>query len=78
MHVEKFSYGALIIGGFKINVHAKKYVRSKLHYMSNIVSLTWLVFKLLSAQRKMAEFLLCNISLHTIISVAQQITSVHS
>ena len=68
--VEKFSYGALMIGGFKINVHAKKSVRPNLHYMSNTTSLTWPVFKLLSEQRKMAVFLLWHISLPTIILVA--------
>ena len=52
MRVEKFSYGALTIGGFKINVHMKKSVKPNLHYMSNETSLTWLVFKLLHAQRK--------------------------
>ena len=58
---------------FKTNVHVKKYVSPNLHYMSNITSITWLVFKLLSVQRKLAEFLLCHFSLHTIILVAQQI-----
>ena len=76
--VEKFSYGALMIGGFKINVHAKKSVRPNLHYMSNTTSLTWPVFKLLSEQRKMTVFLLCHISLPTIILVAQQIVTVHN
>ena len=47
MRVEKFSYGALTIGGFKINVHMKKSVKPNLHYMSNETSLTWLVFELL-------------------------------
>ena len=67
-----------MIGGFKINVHAKKYVRPNLHYMSNTTSLTWPVFKLLSEQRKMTVFLLCHISLPTIILVAQQIVTVHN
>ena len=52
MRVEKFSYGALTIGGFKINVHMKKSVKPNLHYMSNETSLTWLVYKLLHAQQK--------------------------
>ena len=50
MHTDKFSYGALIIGGFKINVYAKIYVRPTLHYMSNVISMARLAFKLLSAQ----------------------------
>ena len=78
MHVEKFSYGTLTIGGFKINVHIKKSVKPNLHYMSNVTSLTQLVFELLRAQRKTAEFLLCHISLGTIILVMQQIVTVHN
>ena len=78
MHVEKFSYGTLTIGGFKINVHMKKSVKPNLHYMSNVTSLTRLVFELLHTQRKTAEFLLCHISLRTIILVAQQIVTVRN
>ena len=75
MRVEKFSYGALTIGGFKINVHMKKSVKPNLHYMSNVTSLTRLVFELLRSQQNTAEFLLCHISLRTIILVAQQIVT---
>ena len=75
---KKFSHGALMIGGFKINVHAKKSVRPNLHYMSNMISIIRLIFKLLSAQRKTAEFLLCHISLRTIILFAQQIVTVRN
>ena len=78
MRVEKFSYGALTIGGFKINVHMKKSVKPNLHYMSNMTSLTQLVFELLRAQRKTAEFLLCHISLCTVILVMQQIVTVRN
>ena len=64
-----------MIGSFMINVHMKKSVRPNLHYMSNIISLTWLVFKLLSEQQKLAEYVLCNF---TTILVAQQIVAVCS
>ena len=67
-----------MIGSFMINVHMKKSVRPNLHYMSNIISLTWLVFKLLSEQQKLAEYLLCHFSLRTTILVAQQIVAVCS
>ena len=50
MRVEKFSYGTLTIGSFKINVHMKKSVKPNLHYMSNETSLTRLVFELLHTQ----------------------------
>ena len=76
MRVEKFCYGALTIGGFKINVHMKKSLKSNLHYMSNETSLTRLVFELLRLQQKTAEFLLCHISLRIIILVVQQIVTV--
>ena len=65
-----------MIGSFKTNVHAKKYVRPNLHYRVNIISLTRLHFKLSIVQQKTAKFLLCHISLHTIISVVQQIATV--
>ena len=51
-----------MIGGFKMNVHVKKSVRPTLRYMSKMISMTWLVFKLLRAQRKTAEFLLSHIT----------------
>ena len=51
-----------MIGGFKMNVHVKKSVRPTLYYMSKMISVTWLVFKLLSAQRNTAEFLLSHIT----------------
>ena len=44
MHVEKFSNGTLMTGAFKINVHTKKSVKPTLHYMSNMISMTQLVF----------------------------------
>ena len=78
MRVENFSFGALTIGGFKINVHIKKSVKPNLHYMSNVISMTRLVFELLRAQRKTAELLLYHISLRTIILVAQQIVTVRN
>ena len=68
-----------MIGGVKINVHAKKSLRPNLQYYINqyvLISITQLVFKFLSVQRKMAEFLLCQISLRTIILVGQQIVTV--
>ena len=65
-----------MIGSFKINVHAKKYVRPNLHYRINIISLTRLLFKLSIVQQKTAEFLLSHISLRIIISVVQQIATV--
>ena len=75
---EKFCYGALMIGVFNIIVHAKKSVTLNLHYTSIMISIIWLVFKLLSAQQKTVEFLLCQISLRTIILVAQQIVTVRN
>ena len=36
---EKFSHGALMIGVFKITVHAKKSIRLNLHYMSIMISI---------------------------------------
>ena len=75
---EKFSHGAFMIGVFKVHVHARKSVRRNLHYMSNMISIILLVFKLLSAQQKTAEFLLCHISLRTITLVAQQIVTVRN
>ena len=75
---EKFSHGALMIGVFKIIVHARKSVRLNLHYMSIMISIIRLIFKLLSAQQKTEEFLLCHISLRTIILVAQQIVTVRN
>ena len=73
-----FPWHFLMIGVFKVIVHAKKSVRLNLHYMSIMISITWLVFKLLSAQQKTEEFLLCHISLRTIILVAQQIVTVRN
>ena len=75
---DKFSHGALMIGVFKIIVHARKSVRLNLHYMSIMISIIRLIFKLLSAQQKTKEFLLCHISLPTIILVAQQIVTVRN
>ena len=42
----------------------------------DMISITWLVLKLLSVSGKTAEFLLCHFSLRTIILVAQQIGTV--
>ena len=67
-----------MIGSFKINVNVKKSLRPNLHYMGSIISITRLVLKFLGVQRKTAEFLLSQISLRTIILVAQQIVTVRN
>ena len=60
-----------MIGSFKINVLVKKSVTPTFHYMSKIISVTCLVFKLLSAKQRTAKLLLWHFITHYYFIVQQ-------